>query len=73
MKPTLKEPASKRSNKLKYDTLLSSFSFNFNLHRYMKDGQRRVLDAIGKEPGKVIEVMVGRCRLKPLETRDEVR
>jgi len=33
LKPTLKEPGSKRL-KLKCDELLSSFAFNFNLRRY---------------------------------------
>ena len=33
IKPTLKAPGSKRL-KLKYDELLSSFAFNFNLRRY---------------------------------------
>ena len=33
MKPTLKEPGSKRS-KLKYDALLSSFTYKFKLRRY---------------------------------------
>ena len=35
MKPTLKVPGTKRLN-LKYDELLSSFAFNFNLRRYIK-------------------------------------
>ena len=33
IKPTLKAPGTKRL-KLKYDKLLSSFAFNFNLRRY---------------------------------------
>ena len=33
MNPTLKVPGAKRLN-LKYDELLSSFAFNFNLRRY---------------------------------------
>ena len=33
MKPTVEEPGSKIS-KLRYDTLLTSFAFNFNLRRY---------------------------------------
>ena len=33
IKPTLKPPGTKRL-KLKYDELLSSFAFNFNLRRY---------------------------------------
>ena len=32
-KPTLKAPEPKRL-KLRYDTLLSNFAFNFNLRRY---------------------------------------
>ena len=36
MKPTLKAPGTKRL-KLKYDNLLSSFAFKFNLRRYTKD------------------------------------
>jgi hypothetical protein len=35
MNPTLKAPGSKRL-KLKYNKLLSSFAFKFNLHRYTK-------------------------------------
>jgi len=31
MKPTLKEPESYKRSKLKHDTLLSSFAYNFNL------------------------------------------
>ena len=34
MKPTLKAPGTKRLT-LKYDKLLSSFGFNFNLRRYI--------------------------------------
>ena len=33
IKPTLKAPGTKRLE-LKYDELLSSFAFNFNLRRY---------------------------------------
>ena len=36
IKPTLKAPGSKLL-KLKYDELLSSFAFNFNLRRYTMD------------------------------------
>jgi hypothetical protein len=35
MKPALKAPGTKPL-KLKYDELLSSFAFNFNLRRYIK-------------------------------------
>ena len=35
-KPTLKAPGIRRLN-LKYDDLLSSFAFNFNLRRYNED------------------------------------
>ena len=35
IKPTLKAPGTKRL-KLKYDILLSSFAFDFNLCRYIK-------------------------------------
>jgi len=35
MKPRFKAPGTKRLN-LKYDELLSSFAFNFNLRRYIK-------------------------------------
>jgi hypothetical protein len=34
IKPVLKAPGTKRL-KLKYDVLLSSFAFNFNLRRYV--------------------------------------
>ena len=64
IKPTLKAPGSKRL-KLKYDELLSSFGFNFNLRHYTlgadghtpKERGRGVLGAdeaaekLGKEGG----------------------
>jgi hypothetical protein len=53
MKPILKAPRAKRL-KLRFDKLLSSFAFNFNLRRYITVGQ--VLnEALGDK--------VGRCRL----------
>ena len=39
IKPILKPPGTKRL-KQKYDKLLSSSAFNFNLRRYTKDGIR---------------------------------
>ena len=39
IKPTLKAPRTKRL-KLKYNKLLSSFAFNFNLRRYTKAPQK---------------------------------
>ena len=36
IKPKLKAPGTKRL-KLKYDKLLSSSAFKFNLHRYIKE------------------------------------
>ena len=62
IKPTLKAPETMRL-KLEYGKLLSSFAFNFNLHRYMmvhwwrcalKGGTVIPTDAIpGRAPGKV--------------------
>jgi len=40
VKSTLKPPGTTRL-KLKYDKLLSSFSFKFNLRRYTKECSRR--------------------------------
>jgi len=42
IKPTLKAPGTKRLT-LKYDELLSSCAFNFNLHRYMTGAESGAL------------------------------
>jgi hypothetical protein len=46
MKPTLKAPGSKRL-KLKYDKMLSSFAFKFNLRRYTGGAQDRACHMLG--------------------------
>ena len=51
IKPTLKAPVHKRL-KLKYDHLLSSFAFIFNLRRYSVETA-------------AVALVVGRCRLTP--------
>jgi len=58
MKPMLKAPGTKRL-KLKYDILLSSFAFNFNLRRYTKLDD---FDNACSAYEKAID-MAGRCRL----------
>ena len=46
IKPTLKAPGTKRL-KLKYDELLSSFAFKFNLRRYtLAETQSMFLDSL---------------------------
>jgi hypothetical protein len=53
IKPMLKAPVTKRL-KLKYDELVSSFAFNFNLRQYTPEESMRRVEAL---------LMVGRCRL----------
>jgi hypothetical protein len=48
--------------KLKYDNLLSSFAFKFNLRHYTKD----------RNGGTPLADAVGRCRLKLVETSVEI-
>ena len=55
--PTLKAPGSNRL-KLKYDQLVSSFAFKFNLRRYTVRKKRE-----GRERTAELEHLVGRCRL----------
>jgi len=58
VKPTLKAPGSKRS-RLKYDILLSSFAFKFNVRRYIQV----LVGRQGSMQGRNGLPMVGRCRL----------
>jgi hypothetical protein len=55
IKPNLKAPGIKRL-KLKYDKLLSSFAFKFNLHRF------NMVHAMFRDDG-VTRATVWRCRL----------
>jgi hypothetical protein len=48
MKSKLKAPGTKRL-KLKYDILLLSFAYNFNLCRYIKFHNRPLLDVVAYE------------------------
>jgi hypothetical protein len=72
IKPKLKPPGTKRLN-VKYDILLSSSAFKFNLRRY-KEGaeQRRVLQPEhpgGSAQGKVVHVDPMKPKLKPPGTK----
>jgi hypothetical protein len=42
--------------KLKYDKLLSSFAFKFNLRRYIKSDRSKCNTALKKSKGDVCEV-----------------
>jgi hypothetical protein len=55
IKTTLKAPGAKQL-KLKYDKLLSSFAFKFNLHRF------NMVHAMFRDDG-VTRATVWRCRL----------
>jgi hypothetical protein len=54
IKPTLKAPGIKLL-KLKYDTPLSNFAFEFNLHRYSEEVARWLI-------GDLRRMTVRRCR-----------
>jgi len=54
MKPTLKAPGTERL-KLKYDIMLSSFAFNFNLRRY-------IMGRLGHLPGLCVLRVVARVQ-----------
>ena len=79
MKLMLKSPGSKRL-KLQYNKPLSSSAFKFNLRRYTKvtpKGGVKLpapkLDSEDEQAAKKAKTAaeVGRCRLKPAETRVE--
>jgi hypothetical protein len=57
--------------KLKYDELLSTFIFNFNLRRYSMDagfdGQMSATVAVAAGVAGFDSIMVGRCRLTERE------
>jgi len=57
-------PGTKRL-KLKYDKLLSSFSFKFNLRRYMTGNPSISLYSLASNGGNTID-LVRRRRLKPV-------
>jgi hypothetical protein len=71
IKPTLKAHGTKRLN-LKYDEVLSSFAFKFNLRRYNPVANQRSLETLlalvekarvkGGKRGAT-QAVVGRCRL----------
>ena len=68
----LKAPGPKRV-KLKYDNLLSSFAFKFNLRRNNKEelAASYHLVLMDLEMPEMDGATVSRCRLKPAETRVE--
>ena len=72
IKSTLHAPGTKRL-KLKYDDLISSFAFNLNLRRYHESGEAASvqLHEDFSVHNFMLDVVAGRCRLKPADTRVE--
>ena len=69
IKPTLKLPGTKRCLNLKYDELLSSFAFNFNLRRYIEYASV-LANVLHFSAEQVLEMtQVGLCSLTLLTPR----
>ena len=58
IEPTLKPPGTKRL-KLKYEKLVSSFGFNFNLRRYTKELLAAAGDGKGEEEAAASALLAG--------------